>query len=211
MKDMLLSTYYASKKAVYLYLFIAILASIIFGFLNPIVSCFFPMLTLISPVTDTIKHEKNSKWMNYISTLPVRRKDYINGYFTYYMLLVVVGLVVGLIVAAILTQSIQAAIASVLLGLGGAGTYAVMFPLTFKFGAENSNVVLISSSIFVIALFYIVFFMCIIKDLNATNLLTEAVSQPSSFIALIVYALVGILTIVLSYFSSIRIFNRQEL
>lgn len=144
MKDMLLSTYYASKKAVYLYLFIAILASIIFGFLNPIVSCFFPMLTLISPVTDTIKHEKNSKWMNYISTLPVRRKDYINGYFTYYMLLVVVGLVVGLIVAAILTQSIQAAIASVLLGLGGAGTYAVMFPLTFKFGAENSNVVLIS-------------------------------------------------------------------
>ncbi|MDU9418672.1 ABC-2 transporter permease [Staphylococcus lloydii] len=211
MKDMLLSTYYASKKAVYLYLFIAILASIIFGFLNPIVSCFFPMLTLISPVTDTIKHEKNSKWMNYISTLPVRRKDYINGYFTYYMLLVVVGLVVGLIVAAILTQSIQAAIASVLLGLGGAGTYAVMFPLTFKFGAENSNVVLISSSIFVIALFYIVFFMCIIKDLNATNSLTEAVSQPSSFIALIVYALVGILTIVLSYFSSIRIFNRQEL
>lgn len=211
MKGMLLSTYYASKKAVYLYLFIAILASIIFGFLNPIVSCFFPMLTLISPVTDTIKHEKNSKWMNYISTLPVRRKDYINGYFTYYMLLVVVGLVVGLIVAAILTQSIQAAIASVLLGLGGAGTYAVMFPLTFKFGAENSNVVLISSSIFVIALFYIVFFMCIIKDLNATNSLTEAVSQPSSFIALIVYALVGILTIVLSYFSSIRIFNRQEL
>lgn len=211
MKDMLLSTYYASKKAVYLYLFIAILASIIFGFLNPIVSCFFPMLTLISPVTDTIKHEKNSKWMNYISTLPVRRKDYINGYFTYYMLLVVVGLVVGLIVAAILTQSIQAAIASVLLGLGGAGTYAVMFPLTFKFGAENSNVVLISSSIFVIALFYIVFFVFIVKDLNTTNSLTEAVSQPSSFIALIVYALVGILTIVLSYFSSIRIFNRQEL
>lgn len=211
MKGMLLSTYYASKKAVYLYLSIAILASIIFGFLNPIMSCFFPMLILISPVTDTIKHEKNSKWMNYISTLPVRRKDYINGYFTYYMLLVVVGLVVGLIVTAVLTQSIQVAIASVLLGLGGAGTYAVMFPLTFKFGAENSNVVLISSSIFVIALFYIVFFVFIVKDLNTTNSLTEAVSQPSSLIALIVYALVGILTIVLSYLSSIRIFNRQEL
>ncbi|MBF7019992.1 ABC-2 transporter permease [Staphylococcus sp. 18_1_E_LY] len=211
MKGMLLSTYYASKKAVYLYLSIAILASIIFGFLNPIMSCFFPMLILISPVTDTIKHEKNSKWMNYISTLPVRRKDYINGYFTYYMLLVVVGLVVGLIVTAVLTQSIQVAIASVLLGLGGAGTYAVMFPLTFKFGAENSNVVLISSSIFVIALFYIVFFVFIVKDLNTTNSLTEAVSQPSSLIALIVYALVGILTIVLSYSSSIRIFNRQEL
>lgn len=211
MKGMLLSTYYASKKAVYLYLSIAILASIIFGFLNPIMSCFFPMLILISPVTDTIKHEKNSKWMNYISTLPVRRKDYINGYFTYYMLLVVVGLVVGLIVTAVLTQSIQVAIASVFLGLGGAGTYAVMFPLTFKFGAENSNVVLISSSIFVIALFYIVFFVFIVKDLNTTNSLTEAVSQPSSLIALIVYALVGILTIVLSYLSSIRIFNRQEL
>lgn len=211
MKGMLLSTYYASKKAVYLYLSIAILASIIFGFLNPIMSCFFPMLILISPVTDTIKHEKNSKWMNYISTLPIRRKDYINGYFTYYMLLVAVGLVVGLIVTAILTQSIQATIASVLLGLGGAGTYAVMFPLTFKFGAENSNVVLISSSIFVIALFYIVFFVFIVKDLNTTNSLTEAVSQPSSLIALIVYALVGILTIVLSYLSSIRIFNRQEL
>lgn len=211
MKGMLLSTFYASKKSVYLYASIAIVASIIFGFLNPIMSCFLPMLILISPVTDTIKHEKNSKWMNYISTLPVRRKDYINGYFTYYMLLVVVGLVVGLLVTAILTQSMQVAIAAVLLGLGGAGTYAVMFPLTFKFGAENSNVVLISSSIFVVALFYIVFFVCIMKNLNTTNSLAEAMAQPSSLIALIVYGLVGIVTIALSYLSSIRIFNKQEL
>lgn len=127
------------------------------------------------------------------------------------MFLVVVGLVVGLLVTAILSQSIQVAIAAVLLGLGGAGTYAVVFPLTFKFGAENSNVILIATSIFVVALFYIVFFVFIVKDLNTTNSLTEAVSQPSSLIALIVYALVGILTIVLSYLSSIRIFNRQEL
>lgn len=211
MKGMILSTFYASKKSVYLYSSIAIVASIIFGFLNPIMSCFLPMLILISPVTDTIKHEKNSKWMNYISTLPVRRKDYINGYFTYYMLLIVVGLVVGLLVTAILTHSMEVAIAAVLLGLGGAGTYAVIFPLTFKFGAENSNVVLIASSIFVVALFYIVFFVFIIKNLNSTNSLAEAMAQPSSLIVLVVYGMIGILTSVLSYFSSIIIFNKQEL
>lgn len=208
---MLLSTYYASKKAVYLYLVIAIIASVIFGFLNPIMSSFLPMLILISPVTDTIKHEKHSKWMNYISTLPIRRKDYINGYFTYYMLLVVIGLLVGLIVTAISTQSIKVAIASVLLGLGGAGTYGIMFPLTFKFGAENSNVILISSSIFVVALFYVEFFVFIIKNMTSTGSIVQAIAQSSSIISLIVYGLIGILTIIFSYVSSLCIFKKQEL
>lgn len=211
MKGMLLSTYYASKKAVFIYVGIAILASIVFGFSNPMMSCFLPMILLISPVTDTIKHEKNSKWMNYIATLPVRRKDYINGYFTYYILLVTIGLIFGVLVTAIISQNIYVAIAAVLLGIGGAGTYAVIFPLTFKFGAENSNVILISSSLFVIALFFLIYFGFVFKSILSSNSIIEAVAQPSTIIPLIIYGLIGIVIIVFSYSISVVIFNKQEL
>ena len=79
-----MSSYYSSKNSLYTYLIVSIFASIIFAFINPTMTCFLPMIFLLSPVTDNIKHEKDSKWMYYISTLPSGRKAYVNGYFSFY-------------------------------------------------------------------------------------------------------------------------------
>ena len=137
MRGLIMSSYYSSKKSLYTYLIVSIFASIIFAFINPTMTCFLPMIFLLSPVTDNIKHEKDSKWMYYISTLPSGRKAYVNGYFSFYAILILIGLIIGVISVALVTQSLAMTVLSIFVGIGGAGTYAMMFPLTFKFGPEN--------------------------------------------------------------------------
>ena len=51
---------------------VAIVASFLFAFINPAMACFL-LIFLLSPVTDNLKREKDSKWMYYISTLPTHR------------------------------------------------------------------------------------------------------------------------------------------
>lgn len=211
MKGILLSSIYTSKKSLILYFFLGIGASIFFTFSNPIMACFMPMIFLISPVTDNIKHEKDSRWMYYVSTLPCGRKAYVNSYFSFYGVLSLVGLLIGLIIVSIITQNINLALMSALVGIGAAGTYAIMFPLTFKFGPENSNAIFIITSIIVIILFFLVFFGFIMPNINSSGSMTNIANSPSQFIIIGIYGLIGILSMIISYVTSIKIFNKQEL
>lgn len=211
MKGILLSSIYTSKKSLILYFFLGIGASVFFTFSNPIMACFMPMIFLISPVTDNIKHEKDSRWMYFVSTLPSGRKAYVNSYFTFYTVLTLIGLVIGLIIVSIITQNINLAVMSALVGIGAAGTYAIMFPLTFKFGPENSNAIFIVTSIVVIVLFFLVFFVFIMPTINESGSMTDIANSLSQFIIIGIYGLIGILSMIISYILSIKIFTKQEL
>ena len=90
MKGLLLSSYYTSKNHY----------SHISSLLWPQLLCLvfqsnhdmlLAMIFLISPVTDNIKHEKDSRWMYYVSTLPTGRATYVKSYFVYYGILILIG------------------------------------------------------------------------------------------------------------------------
>ncbi|WP_261697947.1 ABC-2 transporter permease [Staphylococcus equorum] len=211
MKGLTLSSYYSSKKSLFTYLIVGIVASILFTFMNPIMTCFLPMIFLISPVTDNIKHEKDSKWMYYVSTLPKGRSAYVNSYFIFYGVLILIGLIIGVISLALITQNLNLTLVSMLIGIGGAGSYAIMFPLTFKFGPENSNVILITTSFIVIALFFLVFFGFIMPILASSGSIEGIANLTSNLLVVSTYALLGIILLIVSYISSIKIFNKQEL
>ncbi|PHK48738.1 ABC-2 transporter permease [Staphylococcus edaphicus] len=211
MKGLILSSYYTSKKSLYTYLIVSIVASFIFAFINPIMTCFLPMIFLLSPVTDNLKHEKDSKWMYYISTLPSGRKAYVNGYFSFYFILILIGLIIGVVSVSLITQDAGMILTSILVGIGGAGTYAMMFPLTFKFGPENSNVILITTSFIVIALFFTVFYGVIFANLGSSTGTLNSSSMGSTLLFVGIYALVGILFLIISYVTSLSIFKKQEL
>ncbi|MFQ3852822.1 ABC-2 transporter permease [Staphylococcus parequorum] len=211
MKGLTLSSYYSSKKSLFTYLIVGIVASILFTFMNPIMTCFLPMIFLISPVTDNIKHEKDSKWMYYVSTLPKGRSAYVNSYFSFYGVLILIGLIIGIIPLALITQNLNLTLVSILIGIGGAGSYAIMFPLTFKFGPENSNVILITTSFIVIALFFLVFFGFIMPNIASSGSIEDIANVTSNLLVVSTYALLGVILLVVSYISSIKIFNKQEL
>ena len=60
---------------------------------------------------------------------------------------------IGAIICLIVTQDIMVTLFSAFIGIGMACTYALIFPLTFKFGPENSNVIMLTTAV-AVALFY---------------------------------------------------------
>ncbi|MBC3104450.1 ABC-2 transporter permease [Staphylococcus haemolyticus] len=211
MKGLTLSSFYASKKSLITYLIVAIVASFLFAFINPAMACFLPMIFLLSPVTDNLKREKDSKWMYYISTLPTHRSAYIKSYFAFYGILIFIGLIIGLIAVLAIHQNLMLTLISGLVGIGAAGTYAIMFPLTFKFGPENSNVIMISTSVIVLILFFITYFGVIMSAIVRSGSFSDLGTNPTDIFFISLYAILGLICLVASYFISIAIFNKQEL
>ena len=211
MKGLLLSSFYASKKSLITYLIVGIVMSILFGFVSPMMSCFMPMIMLISPVTDNIKREKDSKWMYYISTLPTHRSTYVKAYFAFYGLLILTGLIIGVVVCLATTQNLMMTLLSACIGIGMVSTYALIFPFTFKFGPENSNVIMITTSIIAIVLFFAVWFFAVMPILVQSGSFEKMATNPIVLFAVIGYAILGLIIFIISYFTSLSIFNKQEL
>ncbi|HCY0860818.1 ABC-2 transporter permease [Staphylococcus aureus] len=209
MKGMFLSGFYATRKQTYIYFIVAIIAAGYFAVFNPLMSSAMAGVMLITPITDNIKHEKDSRWMYYVSTLPVKRSDYIKSYFAFYLILFGASLMIGLVVTTIVTQSVMIGIMSGLMSFGIIGAYSIIFPLTFKFGAENSNVIMICASILLLISFVVFFFIYGMVS-GASALEFEKIST-GGWLVVIVYAVIGIVITSVSYISSIKIFNKQEL
>ena len=148
-------------------------------------ACFLPMIFLLSPVTDNLKREKDSKWMYYISTLPTHRSAYIKSYFAFYGILIFIGLIIGLIAVLAIHQNLMLTLISGLVGIGAAGTYAIMFPLTFKFGPENSNVIMISTSVIVLILFFITYFGVIMSAIVRSGSFSDLGTNPTDIFLLV--------------------------
>lgn len=211
MKGIFLSSFYTAKKSLITYFIVSIVATVIFAFINPTMACFMPMIFLISPVTDNMKHEKDSRWMYYVSTLPAHRDAYVKSYFAFYGLLIALGLIIGIIVTAIITRSFDIVVISAFIGIGAAGTYAIMFPLTFKFGPENSNVIMITTTIIMLALFFLFYVAFAYIALSGSDSLLNAKLTGPTLATLGGYGLLGIILFVVSYFISLSIFRKQEL
>ena len=102
-------------------------------------ACFLPMIFLLSPVTDNLKREKILNGCIIFQHCQHIRSAYIKSYFAFYGILIFIGLIIGLIAVLAIHQNLMLTLISGLVGIGAAGTYAIMFPLTFKFGPENSK------------------------------------------------------------------------
>ncbi|MEO4433136.1 ABC-2 transporter permease, partial [Staphylococcus aureus] len=107
------------------------------------------------------------------------------------------------------TQSVMIGIMSGLMSFGIIGAYSIIFPLTFKFGAENSNVIMIVASILLLFSFVVFFFIYGMVS-GASALEFEKIST-EGWLVVIVYAVIGIVITSVSYILSIKIFNKQEL
>ena len=182
MKGLILSSFYASKKSLITYLIIGIVLSIVFAFFSPMMCCFMLMVMLLSPVSDNLKREKDSKWMYYVSTLPTHRHTYVKAYFAFYGLLILLGLIIGAIICLIVTQDIMVTLFSAFIGIGMACTYALSM-----------------------------WFFAIMPILVQAGSMSKIASNPLVLVATGSYALLGFIIFVISYFSSLSIFKKQEL
>ncbi|CAM3119038.1 ABC-2 transporter permease [Staphylococcus argensis] len=211
MKGIFLTNFYATKKQFIIYFIISIVATFVFSFINPVMSCFLPMMFLLSPVSDNIKQEKESHWMHYVATLPNGRKGYVNSYFTFVIISVIIGLILGMIAILVMHQSIGLALLAILFGIGSVGIYSLIFPFTFKFGPENSNSILIIVTIILMIAFFGVYFLTIQPAFIRAESFTGVVHDTTALISVIGFGIVGIIVLLASYFFSLSIIKKQEL
>lgn len=212
MKGLTLSIFYTAKKSFFIYLVVGIIAAVVFSFLNPTMNSFLAIIFLISPITDNFKREKDSRWMNYISTLPVRRADYVKSYYTIFLLCALVGILAGVPSVGLITQSLSMVFISLCVAIGSAGTFSIMFPLTFKFGSENSNVIVMTTT-FAVIIIYFLFYIAsmILSNQTGSGSMITMLSNTQSYVVYSIYGILGLISIIISYILSIKIFNKQEL
>ena len=104
---------------------------------------------------------------------------------------------IGAIICLIVTQDIMVTLFSAFIGIGMACTYALMFPLTFKFGPENSNVIMLTTAVVAVALFLSMWFFAIMPILVKAGSMSKIASNPLVLVATGSYALLGV--IILSF------------
>ena len=208
MKGLILSIFYSAKRSFFIYLIVGIIAAIVFSFLNPTMNSFLAIIFLIGPITDNFNREKDSRCMNYISTLPVKRADYVKSYYMIFIMCLIIGIVVGVPSVGIITQSLSMVFISLCVGIGSAGTYSIMFPLTFKFGSDNSNVIVMSTTFAVIIIYFVFYISSMIFTNNYSDSFASMLSNTQSYM---IYGLFGLISLMSSFILSIKIFNKQKL
>ena len=208
MKGLILSIFYSAKRSFFIYLIVGIIAAIVFSFLNPTMNSFLAIIFLIGHITDNFKREKDSRWMNYISTLPVKRADYVKSYYMIFIICLIIGIVVGVPSVGIITQSLSMVFISLCVGIGSAGTYSIMFPLTFKFGSDNSNVIVMSTTFAVIIIYFVFYISSMIFTNNYSDSFASMLSNTQSYM---IYGIFGLISLMSSFILSIKIFNKQKL
>jgi len=208
MKGLILSIFYSAKRSFFIYLIVGIIAAIVFSFLNPTMNSFLAIIFLIGPITDNFNREKDSRCMNYISTLPVKRADYVKSYYMIFIMCLIIGIVVGVPSVGIITQSLSMVFISLCVGIGSAGTYSIMFPLTFKFGSDNSNVIVMSTTFAVIIIYFVFYISSMIFTNNYSDSFASMLSNTQSYM---IYGIFGLILLMSSFILSIKIFNKQKL
>ncbi|MEQ6002275.1 ABC-2 transporter permease [Staphylococcus saccharolyticus] len=208
MKGLILSIFYSAKRSFFIYLIVGIIAAIVFSFLNPTMNSFLAIIFLIGPITDNFNREKDSRCMNYISTLPVKRADYVKSYYMIFIMCLIIGIVVGVPSVGIITQSLSMVFISLCVGIGSAGTYSIMFPLTFKFGSDNSNGIVMSTTFAVIIIYFVFYISSMIFTNNYSDSFASMLSNTQSYM---IYGIFGLISLMSSFILSIKIFNKQKL
>ncbi|MGX0373857.1 ABC-2 transporter permease [Staphylococcus sp. HKU1] len=208
MTGLLLSYYYVNKKSIFTYLIITIFLTVIFAFINPLMSSFLSILLLITPATENLKLEKESGWIKYISVLPFSRKTYIRSYFTFYFILAFVGLIISIIVTLLIGHNIMILLISSLLGCAVAFQYTIIFPLTFKLGTSKSNIIILITSFIVVMLFMIFYFTILIID-PSSEVFWKGSSQ--GLVYSFIYFIISLIILILAYIFTIKIFSKKEL
>ena len=205
MKGLVLSTLYATKKPLIIYFIVGIIAAIIMTFLNPTMSGFMVVVLLVSSIADNFKREKDSKWMYYVSTLPVKR------YYLLFGAITVISFVISFPIVLIITHSLNMALIAFLVCIGCTGLYSALFPFTFKFGPENSNTIIMITVFFMIIIYFVFYILAIALGAHHNSSMTNMLSSTNSLLVFIVFGILGLVTFALTYILSIKIFNKKEL
>ncbi|QQK79284.1 ABC-2 transporter permease [Salicibibacter cibi] len=163
MKGLLLNQYYSVGKSLWNYLLLSVVITAILLFsqneMMMAFATFLPILFMVTPALEVLKHESMSGWNKFVLTLPIKRSQVVQSHYLFYFMVMLIGLLVT-IVLFILAELIAGqvltdqSIYSMMNGVGIAFILGfIAYPLTYQLGTEKSDMVLMFGVIAAIGLY----------------------------------------------------------
>lgn len=167
------------------------------------------MMLMTTPATDNLKHDKETKWVNFIPTLPITRTKYIYSQFLFYLLLTLISLLISEFILISIQNDIYISIISGIIGMSAVLQFSIVYPLTFKLGTDKSNIIFMITSFIVIFIFFIFYYGLFL--INTSSWESISLNFAHNLLLSLLYLCLGIIIFVLSLIATIIIFKKSEL
>lgn len=209
MNGLLLLNYYTNRKSIFTYFAIGVIICTVFSMYVPLTSSFFLMMLMTTPATDNLKHDKETKWVNFIPTLPITRAKYIYSQFLFYLLLALISLLISSIILILIQNDIYISIISGIIGISAILQFSIVYPLTFKLGTDKSNIIFMVTSFIVIFIFFIFYYGLFL--INTSSWQSISLNFTHNLLLSLLYLCLGIIIFISSLITTIIIFKKSEL
>ncbi|MFB4213285.1 ABC-2 transporter permease [Shouchella sp. JSM 1781072] len=218
MSGLLLTNYYMVSRSFWGYLALSVFLSALFialgnDFLLSF-ALFIPIIFMVSPALEVLKHEAKSGWGKFVLTTPVNRGNVVQSHYLLFLLFMLVGMVVATVVfvvgdfinGGLLTWE---TLYTFLGGIAVALLLAVIaFPLTYFLGTEKSDMVLIMSVFAALALFFLSSWA--FEEAYARGWMEPFSSWDSGLVFSGGMLAVTLVLFVISFFVAMGIYKRKE-
>ncbi|QQK74883.1 ABC-2 transporter permease [Salicibibacter cibarius] len=214
MKGLLLNQYYSVSTSFrnYVLLGVAIAAILIFS-QNEFMQSFAEVLItifIVTPALEVLKHESKSGWNKFVLTLPIKRAHVVQSHFLFFFMAMLSGLLVTttMFVLADLVLGDVFTPLTMLSILNGGGIALLLgivaYPLTYRWGAEKADTVLMLGVFVAVGLFllsnwlYIEFIEEAFQGINHTLVFTAG------------FFVITLVLYIVSYGIALQVYKRKE-
>ena len=218
MKGLILGQYYATVKALIIYLIIAVLITLLMAFSGGESSGLLSLLIVmfaISAGTDNLKNEAAAEWYKYAVTLPVSRKQIVQSHYGYYLITMLIGVgitLIGLVAGSLLgnlemANVIEAFGISFSIGL----LMTLLYPFTYSVGADKSNMIQVIVTVIALGFFFVFNFISLIIGGSIYESGGDAMQHLEfELIRQSVFIMVSLIVTVVGYFIGLNKFKKTN-
>ncbi|SDJ29690.1 ABC-2 transporter permease [Natribacillus halophilus] len=218
MKGLILNQYYAIGNSVRNYFVLSIFLAAVFLFTQNewllTFAAFVPIIFMVSPALEVLKHESKSGWNKFVLTLPLKRSHVVKSHYLFFIMLMFIGLfiVIGVfVVAELLLENIlvEQAIYWMMNGVGVAFVLGfIAYPLTYLLGSEKSDMILMVSVIAGVGLFFLSSWLYEQILINVSPYVLQGLNHDMLFSA--GFLVITLVLFIVSYVIALQVYKRKE-
>ncbi|EZH66488.1 hypothetical protein DH09_11190 [Bacillaceae bacterium JMAK1] len=218
MIGLLLNQYYSVSKTILSYAVAAfVLVLVAIGIGNELLvffAMYMPIIFLVSPAFEVLKHESQSGWNKFVLTLPVHRGNIVQSQYVFFLFLTSIGIVIT-VMAFVVAEWVfgsamnQELMYTMMTGIGIAFIMGgISYPATYVFGTEKSDTIVLVATLSGVGLFLLAQqgFARLIEQMTVETI----ASMNASLVFNGSFLLIGLVFFVISYFVTLGIYNRKE-
>ncbi|GAJ97629.1 ABC-2 transporter permease [Geomicrobium sp. JCM 19055] len=218
MVGLFLNQYYSVSKTILSYAVAAfVLVLVTIGIGNELLvffAMYMPIIFLVSPAFEVLKHESQSGWNKFVLTLPVNRGNIVQSQYLFFLFLMSIGVVITIMAFVVAEWVLGSAMNQELMytmmtGVGIAFIMgAISYPATYVFGTEKSDTIVLVATLSGVGLFLLAQqgFARLIEQMNVETV----ASMNGSLVFNGSFLVIGLVLFVISYFVTMGIYNRKE-